>query len=267
MAEKACIFGCPNLADGGTVTMTGAVTNLPASNLLTVQPRQVARSTTLTSCDIDVDLGAVYDVDSIALVNHNLGASGTWRIYADDNSSSFASPTYDPGASNIHETTIAAALLAKIQPTAVRILSSSVSARYVRIRLTDAANPASFLQAGRVVIGLSWRVWLRKPWQIGVKDLSVVEETAGGGAARWDQPRQTTMKVSLDEENDSAFGNLLSDIMLMKGIGGDLIVVPKPDVLSKYHLQAKYFRIAGWDPLAGAGYLRYTGGLELVEWR
>lgn len=267
MGDLAAIWDA-RLSDAGTLTVTSAASGLPVTNLQSVYPWKVWRSTSAADQTIDLDLGAATSIDAIALVNHNLDDNGTWRIYLDDNSSSFASPTYDPGAADIHETTIDTDLLGRLQPTAIRVLSAPVSARYARIVLSNTGNATGYLQAGRLVVGLSERIGINRPYTIDATDLGQLKRTPYGN--QWPEARATVRKWKLTlahKTEDDLVVDIWGKYWRTKGKGGDLMICPRPDKASLYHLEAGYAVMTGFDPLANNFGSRFSGALECEEFR
>jgi hypothetical protein len=54
--------------------------------------------------------------------------------------------------------------------------------------------------------------------------------------------------------------------MTVKGKRGDLVVIPQSEVPTRYHQQAGYVWIKGYDPLSNQFWDGWSGSLELVEW-
>lgn len=128
-----------------TVTATTAASTMPASNLDKAQPTDIWRSTSLTGQSIAIDLGAAKAVDLVALLFTNLTSAATWRVQA---GSTTGVSDYDSGT----VTAWAGATQNVARPHALLFLSSPQTYRYWKITLTDAANPDSYFQAGRVFL-------------------------------------------------------------------------------------------------------------------
>jgi hypothetical protein len=76
---------------GATITPSTEDTAYPKENLYDRQAANVFRSNSLTSLTILIDFGAAVQANTIALINHNLTASATLKLEADNS----ASPTTD----------------------------------------------------------------------------------------------------------------------------------------------------------------------------
>ena len=87
----------------------------------------------------DNDVGAAHEYDFVALLGHNLTDAATIVIYgADDDAFTvgLVSDTLAFNGNNLYA-----------------ILATARTKRYVRISLTDAANPSGYLQIGTIFIG------------------------------------------------------------------------------------------------------------------
>ena len=122
------------------------VPSMPLANLQDAQPRRRARLNA-ASATIDVDLLAALQVDCVALLSTTLSATATIRMRL-ANVSSFATLLADTGSINAEAQDGA-------QGNVVLVLPAPVTARYLRIDLTDGA--AAFMDIGLLVAGQLWR--------------------------------------------------------------------------------------------------------------
>jgi hypothetical protein len=137
-----------NVAKGAVLTSTQAnVPSMPLSNLQDAQPRRRARLNA-ASATLDVDLLAAPPVDCVALLSTTLSANAIIRLRL-ANVSSFATVLADTG-------TINAEAQDEAQGHVVMVLPAPVTARYLRIDLTDGA--AAFMDIGLLVAGQLWRL-------------------------------------------------------------------------------------------------------------
>ena len=114
-----------------------------------------------TSEQYDFDLGVAYEYDSIALLNHNLTAAAVIKVYgADDDAftSNVVSDTLTHNANNLYE-----------------FLSTARTKRYVRLEVTDVANPSGYIQVGVFVVGK----YLELNHPFGAYDDGPLDETEG----------------------------------------------------------------------------------------
>lgn len=139
-------FMLTDRAAAGTASASAQVATLPASRILTASPLDVWRGPSgTTSGWVQVDFGAAVAIDVVAL----LGLQGTGtlqrRIRLSANSD-MSSPGYD--------TTLAAPATGEHDSERhqlVHVLPSTVSRRYLRVDLSDAA--LAWLELGKLVAG------------------------------------------------------------------------------------------------------------------
>jgi hypothetical protein len=123
------------------------VPTMPLANLQDAQPRRRARLNA-ASAVLDVDLLAALPVDCVALLSTTLSATATIRVRL-ANVGSFATVLADTG-------TINAEAQDEAQGNVVLVLPASITARYLRIDLTDGA--AASMDIGLLVAGQLWRL-------------------------------------------------------------------------------------------------------------
>jgi hypothetical protein len=137
-----------NVAKGAVLTSAQAnVPSMPLSNLQDAQPRRRARLNA-ASATIDVDLLAALPVDCVALLSTTLSANATIRVRL-SNVSSFATVLADTGSIN-------AEAQDEAQGNVVLVMPAPITARYLRIDLTDGAAP--YMDIGLLVAGQLWRL-------------------------------------------------------------------------------------------------------------
>lgn len=167
-----------NRVDGGTVTVSGAVSGLPAANVQDTILRRVCRSQA-TSWQAVVDFGAAHDVDVVALGGiGGASASATLRVELD--SSDTFGGGYDSG-------TVAAGLDTDTG-YALHLPGATQIYRYMRVTLADTG--AAFLDVGRLWAGGVFRPGIGPTYDgysEGRVDASEVERAPWSGAQFVDQ--------------------------------------------------------------------------------
>ena len=164
-------------------TLSGGSWNagLPLANIQNPLISKVARTTDAlaASSTIIVDLGAQYPVQMCAILGHNLTIAATIRFrgYTDVGMTVLAQ---DSGGSawpaSYTATDAAAAPTNTIRPL------GTATARYWKVEIVDTANPAGYIQLGRVWIGPSWipAVGVAYGADIMYDPRSISEESLGG---------------------------------------------------------------------------------------
>lgn len=163
-----------NDADAGVVTTSAAYTTLPATFLQTPQLDQKWRTNDgLATAYVLVDLGSSKSIDFVALMAVNLTATGTVRIKVSTADATGA-------AGNAYDSTAYDPDILATAPHIVKVLTSPVTGRYVRLDLADAA--LSMFEAGRLIVGKLFRPEINfvHGYQLTTRDTSRVDESLGG---------------------------------------------------------------------------------------
>lgn len=146
-------IGYDNLASGRTIVATTAATGYPASELATARLSERWRSTTgsLTTQNLDADLGLSVDFDLVGLFGINAEDAGTRRVYSDD-VSNFATPDHDSTLGNIFDVSIPPLISGRRSwhPFGRHLLyftQTTQNDRYVRVQISNTGNADNYLRA------------------------------------------------------------------------------------------------------------------------
>lgn len=167
--------GHTNLADGDDVVLSASssVIFMPVSELRTVHVGRKWRGDGGNTETVFVDLGSAQSLDTIALMGTNLMTTGTTRVRASATDPLVTSALlYDSGD-----------LVGEVDESygyLVTLLDAPVSARYVRIDLTQGG--VDYIEAGRLFIGLrsSFEVNADYGWSYAWVDPSRVTKSIAG---------------------------------------------------------------------------------------
>lgn len=237
-----------NLVDEAVLWGGAWSATLPASNLADRQPSRVARTigTAPGNTSVTLDFGGGRPVRFVALVRHNLTQSGQWRIRMANNPD-LSRPALDSGWIAIWPGAIPfgvgawgefnwggkidARQAATYGAQAVHTMPDAIQARYLRLDLEDADNPAGFLQAGRLVAGPAWQpsINFQHGWSIEQVDESEIRRSRGGQSFVNARPRYRRLRFTIDHlGKDEMFGHAY-ELERLKGKGGDIVVIADPD--------------------------------------
>lgn len=179
----------------GVITASSSATGTPTSNLQDDQPRNIWKSTSITSQYLVVDLGSVSTIQQIFLGYHNLTSSGTIRVRSADTEAGLTSA---PDSDNTYEA------YTQLQGAVADLgdhfdrgfnhffinLSSALTNQWVRLDFTDAGNPDGYFKAGRLIIG--------DPFQpAGGDGVNPIQQGSVRFGVRDRSPRQQTLDGSL----------------------------------------------------------------------
>lgn len=231
-----------NRAAGKTVTATTAASGYPASNLSSSRLSSSHRTTdgSLTSQNIDVDLGSSLAVDVVALIGTNLTDSATLSPVLSNNSN-FTSPLYSPGSGSVFDLTYPdlATVIYPYGRNLIVLPGQTYSPRYVRITLNNSGHPSNYLSSRVYWVGPLWQ----PQYSFGMKDGSFVrryEPVGVPGLERF----LTFMDVTLDVLSEVE-GNALRSIILERLRTRRLLVIPRPGEAATWQAEALYCTLAG----------------------
>lgn len=276
------IIGAVNYVDSGTLTVDDEVASLPGTYLQDRQIVRVWRNTQLTA-QIDVDFGQGRILDFLALIKHNISTTGTirWRL---SNVSNFATTVYDSGVVDAWPIVeeygtlpwgvfswggyLNPTVAAEYTISAFDILDNTVQARYLRINISDPSNTDGYLQAGRLLAGPAYRPSIN--YANGVEfefvDESRVTKSRGGQTFVDEVERFRRIRFDLiNLPENEIFQNVFNQIDRLKGIAGDVFIVPQPDKASTWITQNIYGRITSTDPIVNSSLTYYGRRIEVEE--
>lgn len=161
-------IGWPDRVSAATVSGGSWQASLPVTNVADRRITRPARSTDATAANtkIDIDCGSAKSMRAFALINHNLQSTAQWRIKASLTALG-STDVLDTGALNILQMSLSPDVLAwedsgwwegigdgwlrNMHPV-IYVHTSQISARYVRIEITDTSNSDGYVQIGRAII-------------------------------------------------------------------------------------------------------------------
>ena len=276
------IISAVNYVDDGTLTVDDEVATLPGTYLQDRQIVRIWRNTQLTA-QIDVDFGQSRIVDFAALIKHNISTTGTirWRL---SNVSNFATTVYDSGVVDAWPIVEEFGTLpwgvfswgGYLNPTVAAeytistfdVLDSTVQARYLRIDISDPDNADGYIQAGRLISGPAYRPSIN--YANGVEfefvDESRVTKSRGGQTFIDEVERFRRIRFDLiNLPENEVFQNVFNRLDRLKGIAGDILVIPQPDKPSTWITQNIYGRITNTDPIVNSALTYYGRRIEVEE--
>ena len=277
--------GAPNRADEATLIAGSQVASLPVTNL---QDRQIVKPwRTTTTATASTWVRAAFTqpqvVGVVALIRHNFSQGSSWRIRVGDDPN-FATAAYDSGWVDVWPKfeefgtlpwgvfqwggLVPQEVATQITLSAYHLLPMPVVAQQLRIDIDDAANPAGYLQAGRLVAGPAYRPSrdMLYGWSIGFEDPSVVSKSRGGQTWIDVQERFRVLRFTLSNLNENeAFNNVFDYLFRRKGVAGDVLVIPRADKPDQYHNQAIYGRLRTLEPLTNPYWESFETNFEVEE--
>lgn len=162
-------LGWPDRVSAATVSGGSWQASLPVTNVADRRITRVARTTSAAAANtvIDIDCGATKSMRGFGLFNHNLQSTAQWRIKA-SLSAIGSTDVLDSGAKNVLQMSLSPDVLewedtgwwegigdgwVRNMHPIIYVHSELISARYVRIEITDTTNPDGYVQVGRAFAG------------------------------------------------------------------------------------------------------------------
>lgn len=241
-----CIFGWPIYSDVG-VTYTPTLSSgswsssLPLTNVQDRRLAKVARSSDAlaASSKFDIDLGVTRSVRVIAVLLPNVTTAATIRARVSA-ASDFTTTVYDSTAVAAWPSGIDAEESEGMNVWTTLVLSAAQSGRYVRIEVTDAANPDGYVDVARLVVAGGWQptINMAEGAKLGIESETERNVTDGGAAIFNARPRRRTMSFDIaDIPSDEALERGF-DMQRIAGTSGQMYFVFDPDDTTHMHRRA-----------------------------
>lgn len=237
-------LGWPNRIDEAALSGGAWLSGLPLANLKERALSKVCRSVNAStgSTVIDLDLGQARSLRALALQNHNLSQAGSWRVklgssagasdiysgsYQSAWSLSFDSGQLEWGGNNWWDGMVDDDYI-RHPYIAPMLLTTWYSARYVRIEISDAANPDGYIQMGRIFVGsgfvpaLGARYGLSEGWE----DLSRLDYTLSGALVADIGRRRRWAKFELGYIRQADEAPIVHEMLRRLGTAGEVLYLP-----------------------------------------
>jgi hypothetical protein len=274
-----------NVADAATLSGGLWLGTAPLANLQQKLLSKVARSVDLlaTSTRLDIDIGnASTIVRFVAMARHNLTTAATYRITAgttvggadiyDSTTLPVWPAVYLPEDlewedDNWWEGQISTAEAEGYPIALEHDVGSNIRARYWRIALTDAANPAGYVELARLWMGPLWAPQRNLSYGAGLtwEARSVSEYSLGGVLFSEPRPPARVLRLTLNALNDAeAYGTLL-DAQRRVGTDGEVWVIPNWDDAARRFKRDFLARFRRFDPIAHIHNRLHETSFELEE--
>lgn len=237
-------FAWNNMADTAVLTGGSWTDGLPLNNLKNRKQARAARSTSVatSATRFVIDLGASSKIWRVlALVAHNIGLSGRWRVTAGSDAL-VASPTYDSGWLDAWEAVYETSELEweqdnfwagqyseeerkGLNPRVIHRPPQFRAERYVAVEIDDAINVDSFVQIGRLFIANGWQASsnILVGATFGVSDDSEVQESWSGAEVFTEKRRRREATIELAPMEDAEAYGKAFEMMRQAGTSGEVL--------------------------------------------
>lgn len=240
-AVEALFILSPRESDLAAYNASSAVDGLPVTNLQTIQPGRVWRSTDATPQYVDVAFAAPVAANALAIVGANVTAAGMFRVRgAATEANVTAAPAIDTGWRSMWPATVKPAAPDWPAHTSLLRWSNDNVFQYWRVEIADGGAVLSYLEAGRLVLGRAWQPTTNFDLggtPLGFAPADVQQQTPWG---RTFTDRRTPSAPRLFEvaiyaaDKREAFDGI-AEIQRLRGLWGDVICALDPGDSTDFH--------------------------------
>jgi hypothetical protein len=216
---------------GGSWASGNPLANLKDSRLaLTARSSNAATGSTI----ITADLGAAKRVRVVGLVNHNLSIGATVTVEG-SSSSGFSPVGVTSGAVLAWPTGTVAADTTYPRPTVGVALDATY--RYWRVSISNAGNPAGYVQLGRLFIADGWRpsINMQSGATLGFETDTAVERSLGGAEFFGVRPLRRVMRFGLPPLPVAEAYGYGFEIMRRAGVHEEVFLIPDESDTANRH--------------------------------
>ena len=258
------MLGYEDYAAATGAVLTGGTWTIPLSALQDPRPGRKARSAGLAPANtlLRANLPAAVTLRMLALTHTNLTPAGLYRIraYAD----AFATESFDsgwlapPGYPQDDPDGLGASIW--------HLFAGAVTARYWQIEIDDQANPAGFIEAGRLVMPRSWQPQFNFDNNNNSDGLNpnTPRQNSLGGVGYFNRRMPArSLRVSwgaLPAEDMAE----IRRIRRICNLNRQVVVIPGPDDVANFHERNFLATLRELSPIALFG-LHATTGFDLIE--
>jgi len=264
------LISWPNRGD--TATLSGGSWSLPLTNLQNRDQWLVARSNGLSSANtkFNIDFGQLRNIRAIALANHNLSQTATWRITL--GTSSGANDIYTSNWQAVWMLTFDNDMMLWEDVSvwegivdqdylnhpylAVFVLPDWYNARYMTIEIVDTSNPNGYVEIGRAYIGGGFtpqynpEYGLQDSWE----DKTEIVEMASGATHAVVNRRYRKVQFVLPwlSQTEAA---IIHEMQRRQGIYGEVLYIPD---LADQQLNQRYGMLGRLTEMSAIEYPFYN---------
>lgn len=275
-----------NRTDEATLTGGSWLAGLPLNNLKNRQVQKVARSADAlaASTKFVTDFGQARSVGVVALIVHNIGAAGQVRICA-NSANNFAAPIYDSGwldawpagvipldtleweDDNFWLGTMTQEQRAGYQSPFIHLLPAQQNLRYWQIEISDATNPAGYVQIGRLFMSQTWTSEFNYSYGsgLGYEDPTPIEVSLSEAEYFDVRSRSRLFQFNLDWlSSTEAYSNVL-ELQRLAGTSGEVLAIPDSSDAANFLRRSYVGRLKSLGQIKHDARGKYSAGFELKE--
>jgi len=256
------------LMDAATLEDSSALAaNYPLANLLTLQPGERARFSDPSAAYVVIDLGSAKAVTFAAVIAHNGGAAGEWRVRgATSEANLTGAPGFDSGSGGVSFWPASGKPDADVFHSFMSFASQTF--RWWRLDIDDAANADGYFEAGRIMLASAWAPDTNFEFGAGLGwlDPSPVDIGVAGHLFPLKRPthRVQTLPFRMVSAADCLGG--IYELQRLRGASGDIFVVLDPADDDHLHRRMLHGLMHGTTaPLSIQFFKNYSFSLRVEE--
>lgn len=273
-------------SDDSSVSGGSWRSSAPLSNVQNKDVRRVARSTNAATAStvmrFDGGDSPKQSWSMFAILNHSITTTGKWRVVLTDSDTDVVEQRiYDSGLIDVWEATIIFGSRPwglfpwngvdvndyPTYPIAFHVSPESYYARYLFLYIEDAANPAGYVDVGRVLAGEAWRPNINPNYGFSIRyvDPSEIKRTRGGHRITSELPRYRVLDMEFTGLSESeALGAIFE--WQKVGRGNDVLFVKNPLESAAIRFRSTlYCAMIDTQPIPELFQDRYATRLSLEE--
>lgn len=264
------LISWPNRID--TATLSGGSWSLPLTNLQNRDQWLVARSNGLStsSTKFNIDFGVIRNVRAIALANHNLSQTATWRISlgttaggTDIYTSNWQAVwmlTFDSDLMEWEDISVWEGVVDQdylnYPYLAIFVLPDWYNTRYMTIEIADTSNPNGYVDIGRAYIGGGFtprynpEYGLQDSWEDKTEIVEMASGTTHAVVNR--KYRKVQFVLPWLSQTEAA---IVYEIQRRQGVYGEVLYIPD---LSDQQLNQRYGMLGRLTEMSAIEYPFYN---------
>jgi hypothetical protein len=259
------------LMDAATLEDSSALAaNYPLANLLTLQPGETTRFSDPSAAYVVVDLGSAKAVTFAAVIAHNGGAAGEWRVRgATSEANLTASPGFDSGSGGVSFWPASGKPDADVFHSFLSFASQTF--RWWRLDIDDAANADGYFEAGRIMLASAWAPDTNFDFNAGIGwlDPSPIDEGVAGHMFPLARPKHRVQTLPFGFQTKADLYKARSgiyELQRLRGASKDVFVVQNPEEDDFLHCEMLHGLMRGTtSPFINDTFQRYSFSLRIEE--
>lgn len=229
------LIATPELSDSVNIIPSSETQAGPGDHLRKKQPSHCWQSTDTTP-HVDIDFGVERAVNFIGLLFTNATSFATARVKTAASQGGLSTPVDDLPMRH--------AMVLDGKPHFILWHPDGLTARWIRIEITDTTNPAGYILAGRIYASYAHQFARNYNYgaQPGYDDDTQITETDGGISIETEGVNRRVIDVTLNLSGEGE-RYVVDEILRRRGASKDVLLITDPDATENLHRRIYYGRL------------------------